>query len=206
MVAGPTIFGCEWWMRARSEGHIYSAQDVPAAPVALVLGTQVYEGGEPSAFLVGRLEIAQRLYATGKVRALLVSGDHMNWDYDEPGTMRAWLVEHGVPANRVVLDHAGFDTYDSCARARRIFGVTRAIVVTQSYHLPRAVALCRHFGVDATGVGDETVKRFRLPWLISATREHGASVKAVLEVVTGRDPVHLGPYETGVDEALAVSD
>jgi vancomycin permeability regulator SanA len=190
------------WVRSGADGHIFAEQAVPAAPVALVLGAQVDPDGSPSPFLAARLELARRLFVSGKVRVLLVSGDHMNWDYDEPDAMRSWLIDHGVPDQKIVLDYAGFDTYDSCARAVRIFGVRRAIVVTQTYHLPRAVMLCRRLGLDADGVGDDTVKRFTIPWLISATREGGACVKAVFDVMSGRDPVHLGRHETGVENAL----
>jgi vancomycin permeability regulator SanA len=190
------------WVRAGTGAYTYSEQDVPVAPVALVLGAQVYSDGEPSPFLAARLAIAQRLLATGKVQAILVSGDHREWKYDEPGAMQRWLVRRGVPANKVAQDHAGFDTYDSCVRANKIFGVTKLIVVTQSYHLPRAIMLCRHVGMETYGVGDETVKQFRKPWLISANREHGACVKAVVDVVSGRDPVFLGRRETSVDEAV----
>jgi vancomycin permeability regulator SanA len=173
--------------------------------VALVLGAEVYPGGVPSPFLAARLEIARQLLAAGKVSAILVSGDHGRWAYNEPGAMFEWLVARGVPAQRVVLDHAGFDTYDSCARARRIFGVRTAIVVTQSYHIERAVALCRHLGVEATGVGDDTVRIYRDPWLSSAGRERGAVVKALVDVLSGRGPVFLGRYETAVDDALRLS-
>lgn len=190
------------WVRSGAEGHIFTEEAVPEAPVALVLGAQVYADGTPSPFLAARLDVAQRLLAAGKVQALLVSGDHMSWAYDEPGAMLRWLLDRGVPARKIVLDHAGFDTYDSCARASRVFGVHRAIVVTQTYHLPRAVMLCRRLGVDANGVGDDTVRRHRRPWATSSTRELGACVKAVGDVVSGRDPVHLGRYETGVDDAL----
>lgn len=190
------------WVRTGADGHIYSPEDVPEAPVALVLGAQVYADGTPSPFLAARLEIARQLFAAGKVRAILVSGDHMKVGYNEPGAMLRWLTDRGVPSHKVVLDHAGFDTYDSCARANRIFGVREAIVVTQSFHLPRAVMLCRRLGLNVNGVGDETVKRFRWRWLSNSTREHGACVKAVFDVVSGRDPVHLGRRETGVDDAL----
>jgi vancomycin permeability regulator SanA len=138
------------------------------------------------------------------VKAILVSGDHGRWEYNEPGAMFRWLIERGVPSQRIALDHAGFDTYDSCARARRVFGVTKAIVVTQSYHIERAVALCRHHGVDATGVGDDTVRIYRRPWLSSAGRENGAVVKALVDVASGRDPVFLGRRETTVDEAVGL--
>jgi vancomycin permeability regulator SanA len=190
------------WVRAEARGHVFSVADVPAAPVALVLGAQVYDDGNPSPFLAARLELARQLLAAGKVRAILVSGDHREWAYNEPGAMFQWLVDRGVPSQRIVLDHAGFDTYDSCARAREVFGVSAAIVVTQSYHIDRAVALCRQLGVTASGVGDDSVKIYREPWRNSVVRERGAVVKAVADVVSGRDPVFLGPREPGVEAAL----
>ena len=190
------------WVRAEAHGHVYSVAEVPAAPVALVLGSEVYADGNPSPFLAARLEIARQLLAAGKVRAILVSGDHMNWGYNEPGAMFQWLVDRGVPSQRIVLDHAGFDTYDSCARAREVFGVSQAIVVTQSYHIARAVALCRRLGVTATGVGDDTVRIYTAPWRNTSLRERGAVVKALGDVLSGRDPVFLGPLEPGVEAAL----
>jgi vancomycin permeability regulator SanA len=190
------------WVRSGADGHVFTAETVPSAPVALVLGAQVYSDGTPSPFLQARLELARRLYEAGTVRVLLLSGDHMRWEYDEPGAMRRWLVEHGVPEDKIVRDYAGFDTYDSCARAKQIFGVHRVIVVTQGYHIGRAVMLCRHLGLDADGVADDTVRRFNGPWTISSTREYGACVKAVLDVLSGRDPVYLGRHETGVEDAL----
>ncbi|GAB1641604.1 vancomycin high temperature exclusion protein [Krasilnikovia sp. MM14-A1259] len=197
-----TMVAGAWWVHSEADGHVYAQDAVPAAPVALVLGAQVDPGGVPSPFLAARLEIARRLYADGKVGAILVSGDHGRWEYNEPGAMFEWLVGHGVPSQQIVLDHAGFDTYDSCARARQIFGVRQAIVVTQSYHLERAVTLCRHLGVDASGVGDDTVRIYKQPWLHSSIRERGAVVKAMFDVASGRDPVFLGPHETGVEAAL----
>jgi len=190
------------WVRSGTDRYTYSERDGRLRNVALVLGAQVYSDGEPSPFLQARLAIAQRLLETGKVQAILVSGDHREWKYDEPGAMTRWLVRRGVPENKIAQDHAGFDTYDSCVRALKIFGVRKTIVVTQTYHLPRAIMLCRHVGVETYGVGDETMKQFRKPWLISSNREHGACVKAVVDVTTGRDPVFLGRRETSVDEAV----
>ncbi|GAA2219513.1 vancomycin high temperature exclusion protein [Micromonospora olivasterospora] len=191
------------WVRGDAEGHLFAERDVPEAPVALVLGTRVDPDGTPSPFLTARLEIARRLLAAGKVQAILLSGDNMHHDYNEPDAMRRWLLDRGVPARRLVPDCAGFDTYDSCARAKRIFGVDRATVVTQSFHLPRAVAVCRRLGVEANGVGDDTARAYARTWRVSATREYGACVKAALDVLSRRDPVHLGRRETGVDDALA---
>ncbi|MEV0897872.1 ElyC/SanA/YdcF family protein [Actinoplanes sp. NPDC049802] len=202
ILAVTVAIGCTRWVRSAADGHIYDAASVPAAPVALVLGAQVDPNGQPSAFLAARLDIARRLLETGKIKAILVSGDHGEWAYDEPGAMRAWLVARGVPDDRVVQDHAGFDTYDSCVRARKIFGVQQAIVVTQDFHLPRAVALCRKQGIEATGVGDDTVRIYEGLWLRGEIREYGAAVKAAADVLTSRDPVFLGPHETGVENAV----
>jgi vancomycin permeability regulator SanA len=196
------IVGSVLWVRSGADGHLFTEQTVPAAPVALVLGAQVYADGTPSAFLEARLDLARRLLESGKVKVLLVSGDNMHHDYDEPTAMRAWLMAHGVPERRIVRDYAGFDTYDSCARAKRVFGVTRVTVVTQSYHLARAVMLCRHIGLDAAGVGDDSVSRFKGPWRSNAQREYPACVKVVYDVASGRDPVYLGQHETGVEDAL----
>jgi vancomycin permeability regulator SanA len=194
--------GSAFWVQAEASGHVFSEESVPAAPVALVLGAQVYPDGTVSAYLAARLDTARRLFESGKVKAILVSGDHGRWEYDEPGAMEVYLIARGVPASRIVVDYAGFDTYDSCARARRIFGVRQAIVVTQTFHLDRAVALCRTLGVDAAGVGDESVKFMHDLWLRNKIRERPAAVKAVVDVVSHRDPVLLGRHETGVEDAL----
>jgi vancomycin permeability regulator SanA len=197
-----TVAGGEIWVRAAAHGHVYSEATVPDAPVALVLGAEVYADGSPSPFLAARLDIAKRLLDAHKVKAILLSGDNRQWAYDEPADMEVYLIARGVPASGIVLDYAGFDTYDSCARAHRIFGVNRAIVVTQSFHIDRAVALCRALGVDATGIGDSTVKIYTGPWRRDVIRERGANVKAILDVVSHRDPVFLGRHETGVETAV----
>jgi vancomycin permeability regulator SanA len=190
------------WVRVASSGRIYTLADVPARPVAMVLGAQVSADGRPSAFLRARLAMARDLYQDGKVKAILVSGDNMNFDYNEPDAMRAWLIAEGVPPGKVVADYAGFDTSDSCQRAKHIFGVSEMVVLTQSFHIRRAVALCRDAGIDTVGVGDDSVAVYRRPWLIGSVREQGAKVKALLDVITGREPAHWGPRETSLDEAL----
>lgn len=202
LVGLATIVSSVAFVRVTAAGHLFTAAAVPPAPVALVLGAEVYPDGTPSPFLAARLDLAKRLYDAGKVKVLLVSGDNMAPEYNEPDAMRAYLIHAGVPADRVIADYAGFDTYDSCVRARRIFNVTDVIVVTQSYHLPRAVATCRRLGLEAAGVGDDTARRHPRSWRRGAIRDHVACVKTVLDLVTRRQPV-LGPRETSVDEVLA---
>ena len=192
------------WVTLSSRGHVHHLDDAPSAPVALVLGAGLNPDGSPSAFLAGRLEVAKALYDSGRARVILVSGDNRVANHDEPTAMRDWLVAEGVPADAVVRDFAGRDTYDSCTRAKRIFGVERALVVSQGYHLPRAVTTCRAVGLDAEGVGDWTAQEYPTQWTSGERREKLAAAKTVLDVVTGRDPV-LGPVETSVQEALAAS-
>jgi vancomycin permeability regulator SanA len=195
------LAGSIGYVRLTAAGHLYSEDEVPAAPVALVLGARVYPDGTPSRYLAARLDVAHRLYQAGKVKVIVVSGDQMAKEYNEPEAMRTYLINAGMPAEAVVTDYAGLDTYDSCARALRIFGVERLIVVTQSYHLPRAVATCRALGVDATGVGDDSVRRFGRHWIRGVVRDQLACVKTVIDLITRRDPV-LGPQQTSVAEAL----
>lgn len=183
-----------------SSGRVFASEDVPERGVGLVLGARSHPD-RPSAFLAARLDVAVDLFQRGKVRVLLVSGDNLARSNHETAMMRRYLEERGVPPEAVFEDEAGFDTYDSCVRARRIFGVSRAIVVTQTYHLPRALATCRAIGLDAWGVGDETVKTNQQMWLYGSMRELGANLKMAWDVLSQRQPT-LGPRETGVDDAL----
>jgi len=193
--------GANLWIGDQADGQVYAAADVPPAPVALVFGAGITADGRPTPYLAYRLDVAKTLLDTGKVEVILVSGDNRTHDYDEPTAMLDYLVAQGVPADRIVRDFAGRDTYDSCARAQRIFGVQRVIAVTQEFHLPRAVATCRALGLDADGVGDTVGKRYSGPWTAGARREKLAAIKAAYDVMSGRDPI-LGPQEPGVHDAL----
>ncbi|WP_061292466.1 SanA/YdcF family protein [Herbidospora cretacea] len=197
------------WAWLSSEGHRIDTNDprwtleVPPAPVALVLGAGV-NGDWPSAMLRDRLEIGLALYRAGKVRALLLSGTNHVKDYDEPTVMRDYLLARGVPAEALVLDYAGLDTWDSCVRARRIFGASQVTVVTQTFHLARAVTLCREAGLTTFGVGDDSRRKYALTTYTYAAREFLATGKGFLDAVVLRsDPEFLGPYETSLDTALA---
>ncbi|REE96942.1 vancomycin permeability regulator SanA [Thermomonospora umbrina] len=190
------------WVHADSAPYRTSVEGASPAPVALVLGAAAW-GDRPSPFLAGRLDVAARLYREGKVKVLLVSGDNSRRDYDEPTVMYDYLRSQGIPGDRIVRDYAGFDTWDSCVRAKKVFGVDRAIVVTQTFHLPRAVALCRSAGVRAQGVGHDTMKDFATTTRYGYVREGLASFKALTDIATERRPRFLGPREPGVHRALA---
>ncbi|GAA1266629.1 ElyC/SanA/YdcF family protein [Kitasatospora nipponensis] len=188
------------WQFAGQSGRIRTVADVPAEPVAVVFGAGL-EDGEPSPYLAHRLDAALELYRAGKVRAILVTGDNDRTSYNEPGAMYAYLVAHGVPAVRVVRDYAGFDTWDSCTRARRIFGVDHAVLVSQDFHVRRALALCRSAGIDSYAVG--VPEPHDATWYYGGLREIPGAGKATINELLHPDPALLGPVEPGVAQALA---
>lgn len=158
---------------------------------ALVLGAEVWPSGQPSRYLRGRLELAAELYRAGLVEQLLLSGSAGQGHLDEPAAMRRWLEERGVDPADILDDPAGYDTYDSCRRARDVYGLEALTVVSQSFHVPRALLICRALRMRAVGVGDDSVRdahwrRFRL-------RELGANVKMLYDLGTRRQPTHPEP-------------
>jgi vancomycin permeability regulator SanA len=192
LVAGgalATVASAVAFVRLRSAGHLHPEAAAPSAPVALVLGAQVYPDGTPSPFLAARLDLAHRLWRAGVVQVLLLSGDGAAPEYDEPAAMRDHLLAAGVPADRLVLDPYGLDTYDSAYRARAVYGFGDLLVVTQAYHLPRAVATCRALGIRAEGVGDVSVRRVSPAWVRGALRDQVACVKTLVDLTTRRQPV-----------------
>lgn len=140
------------WVGLKYKGRIYTLQDVPARPVAIVFGAGITRDGWPMPALADRVWTAAELYKAGKVRKLLMSGDNRFIDYNEPGAMRRYALELGVPDEDIVLDYAGRRTYDTCYRAGYIFGVQEAILVTQQFHLDRALYICDSLGIDVVGV------------------------------------------------------
>ncbi|MBA4864313.1 YdcF family protein [Streptomyces sp. PSKA54] len=188
------------WLFVSAEGRLRTTADVPRTPVAVVFGAGLWNG-EPSPYLAHRLDAAAELYRAGRIQAVLVTGDNSRVEYDEPDAMRAYLTAHGVPDRRIVSDYAGFDTWDSCVRAKKIFGVDRAVLISQGFHIRRAVALCGAAGVTSYGVGVDD--RHDVTWYYGATRELFAAGKAALDAVFRPDPRFLGPREPGVSDALA---
>lgn len=150
----------------------------------LVLGAGVTEDGRPSDVLGDRLETARALYAQGRAPRILVSGDRSGPGYDEPGVMRAWLIEAGVPEGAIETDPGGFDTYRSIVRAREIHGLSRVLVVTQRFHLSRALYVARKSGLEADGVAADRRVYRAAGWF--AAREILSRTKAWFDVATGR--------------------
>ena len=177
--------------RFYTQDHIYrEVNRVPEAYTALVLGAKVYNSGNPSAVLKDRLDSALELYKAGKIKRFLLSGDHGQKRYDEVNNMKKYLERNGVTQAAIFLDHAGFDTYDSVVRAKKIFQVKDVIIVTQAFHLPRSVFIARRNGLKAYGlVADKrpyiTIRQMQI-------RELLANVKAMGNVLFQSQPRYLG--------------
>jgi len=188
------------WLYVATGDRLRTTADAPRTEVAVVFGAGLWNG-EPSPYLANRLKAAADLYREGRVEVVLVTGDNSRKDYDEPDAMRTYLKKHGVPDGRIVSDYAGFDTWDSCVRAKKIFGVDRAVLISQGFHIRRAVALCEAAGVTSYGIGVDA--KHDVTWYYGGTREIFAAGKAALDAVFHPDPKFLGPKEEGVAKALA---
>ncbi|MCX5258975.1 YdcF family protein [Streptomyces canus] len=188
------------WMYVVTGDRLRTTADVPRTEVAVVFGAGLWDG-EPSPYLAHRLDAAAKLYRENRIEVVLVTGDNSREDYDEPDAMRAYLTRRGVPDTRIVSDYAGFDTWDSCVRARKIFGVHKAVLISQGFHIRRAVALCQTAGVTSYGIGVDA--KHDATWYYGGTRELFAASKAAVDVVLRPDPRFLGPKEPGVADALA---
>ncbi|WP_110472851.1 SanA/YdcF family protein [Williamsia limnetica] len=139
------------WIYVMAFDREFAVPEAPAAPMALVLGSKV-SGGEPGSYVRGRLDSTLRLYQEGRVQQILNSGNGHESAGDEPQVMRSYLQQRGVPASAIIDDPEGFDTAASCRRAHDVYGVEEVVIVTQDFHLGRAIALCRDVGIDAHGV------------------------------------------------------
>ena len=182
--------GINFYVISSSNPYCFrSSGSLPEVPVAIVFGAGI-RNNAPSKYLKDRLDAGIRAYTEGKVRKLLLSGDNGSKSYDELAVMKAYCASHGVDTLNIFVDYAGFDTYSTLYRARHIFGVEEAILVTQNYHLDRAVFIGRHLGIDAVGYaadrgGYSNLRKNKI-------REAFATVKSVIDVMYGRKPKFLG--------------
>lgn len=173
----------------------YTVENAPAARVAIVFGAGLWRDGSPTPVLRDRVATAAQLYFTGKVEKLLMSGDNSEIHYNEPGAMREYALALGIPEDAIVLDYAGRRTYDTCFRAREIFGIEEALLVTQQFHLPRALYVCNQLGLRAAGVAADQRQYERRAWLWWNLRETPATLVALWEVHVARPQPILGKKE-----------
>lgn len=178
-----------------ANSRIYQINESPSKRVAIVFGAGLRRDGTPTAILRDRVETAANLYASGKVEKILMSGDNRLENYNEPESMRQYALSLGVPAQAIVLDYAGRRTYDTCYRAKAIFGVDSALLVSQKFHLPRALFLCNTLGLDAAGVEANQRHYRRLSLFLWNFREQLATIGAFLDVYVSNPLPVLGDPE-----------
>jgi SanA protein len=185
------IVFCNALVFAVSNPHIFRrVEEMPKHATVIVLGARVYKNTHLSPMLADRMRTALDLYREGKADRFLLSGDHGTKEYDEVNAMKDFLLAEGVDAGDIFLDHAGFDTYDSMYRAREIFQADSVVVVTQSFHLPRAVYLARSLGLDAVGVSAD--RQAYAAVFHNNVREILSRVKACLDIAFHARPKYLG--------------
>lgn len=191
LLAGLTsLLALSYLVRVSYEERIVPLPEAPEAPIALVFGAGLAPGAVPSPVLAQRLDTAMALWRAGKVQAVLVSGDEVKPFHHETRAMRRYLLERGLPEVAVLGDEAGLSTYDSCLRAHGVFGARRALLVTQRFHLPRALFIANSVGIDAWGVAADEGRP--TPWRYTV-REMLSRVLALGMVALKVEPV----YPTG---------
>lgn len=178
-----------FYVRVKGESLIVDASEARAS-VVIVPGAGLKHDETPSDVLSDRLMVALALYDDGRVEKILCSGDDGQVQYDEVNAMRVWLIDRGVDADDIFLDHAGFDTYDTMTRAAEVFGVTHAVIVTQDFHLPRALYIAHAKGIEVQGVSASLQ-----PYVAQDAyrmREIPSRIKAFFEVLFRVRPTYLG--------------
>lgn len=192
LVAAAAVLGGSVYVVWSARAEILSQEEAPPANLdcILVLGCGVYADGTPTPMLRSRMTRAVELYQAGWADKLLLSGDNSRADYNEVATMKTLALEGGVPEEDIVLDHAGFSTYDSLYRAQDVFLVKRLVIVTQEYHLSRALYLADALGLEAWGVA--AAPRNDAGQIMRDAREILARDKAILWAILQPEPKFLG--------------
>lgn len=183
---------CNLWMIAVAKPVIHTLEDASAlrGDCILVLGCGLRRDGFPSQMLRDRLDVAIEAYRMGLAPKLLMSGDHGQVDYDEVNAMKDYAMAQGVPSEDIFMDHAGFSTYESMYRAKAIFHCEKVIIVTQRYHLCRAISDARAMGMEATGISSD-LRSYARQWYFSL-REAAARVKDTVYGIVKPRPTWLG--------------
>ncbi|MEE8356728.1 MAG: ElyC/SanA/YdcF family protein [Anaerolineales bacterium] len=176
-----------------ASNRIYTDKSVPQIKAAIVFGAGLTADGRATTVLKDRVATAAALFKAGKVEILLLSGDNRFLNYNEPGAMKEYALQIDIPEEAIILDYAGRRTYDTCYRAKEIFQLSKVILVTQKFHLPRALYTCSSLGLEAVGVSaDMRTYRGTGYWNI---REIPARLIAFIQVhFTHPEPV-LGDQE-----------
>lgn len=178
-----------------SKGRVYSIEDIPAERAAIVFGAGLWRDGSPTPVLRDRVQAASELYFAGKIEKLLMSGDNRFDNYDEPTAMKKYALELGIPEEAIILDYAGRRTYDTCYRAKGIFGLESAILVTQEFHLSRALYICDALRIENKGINADRRTYRKISRLYWNLREALATISALWDVHIKHPLPVLGEFE-----------
>lgn len=184
------VLATYYWVGFKSRHHIYdNVNNIPKNKVGLVLGTSKYvKSGSINLYYKYRIDAALQLYSANKIEYILVSGDNSRKAYNEPSDFKNDLIALGIPADKIILDYAGFRTLDSMVRAKAIFGQTALTIISQKFHNERAIYIAKHFNINAIGFNAKDPKYGRSTHL----REYLARSKASLDLVFNVSPKFLG--------------
>lgn len=188
------IWGLHKYIEISTKALIYDEIEMlPPSSTIIVLGASVFSDGKLSPILKDRIDAGFELFQKNKAKQFLLSGDHKTDDYNEVEAMSNYLIEKGVPKDKILLDHAGYDTYDSMYRSKAVFNISEAIVVTQEFHLPRTLFVAKNLDLNYIGFIAKT--RVYKPSLQLLFREKLANIKAVWEIIMNQGPTTLkNPY------------
>ena len=181
-----------WWANHKIETETknfvsYDIQKLPNEKVGLLLGTsKILKSGWKNLYFFNRIDAAEQLYKSGKIKYILISGDNSTKDYSEPEDMQAELLKRGIPADKIVLDFAGFRTLDSVVRAKEIFGQNSFIIISQKFHNERAIFLARKYGIEAYGFNAIDVNKYF--GFKTKVREYFARAKVFVDFLLGVEP------------------
>ena len=181
-----------WWANHKIETETknfvsYDIQKLPNEKVGLLLGTsKILKSGWKNLYFFNRIDAAEQLYKSGKIQYILISGDNSTKNYSEPEDMQAELIKRGIPADKIVLDFAGFRTLDSVVRAKEIFGQNSFIIISQKFHNERAIFLARKYGIEAYGFNAKDVNKYF--GFKTKVREYFARAKVFVDFLLGVEP------------------
>ncbi|MBI9048288.1 MAG: YdcF family protein [Anaerolineaceae bacterium] len=179
---------------------IQPVENLPEKKIGIIFGAGITKDGRPTAVLKDRVMAGVELYEAGKIQYLLMSGDNRFEDYNEPLAMKNYAIELGIPEEVIFMDFAGRRTYDTCYRAKYIFGIDKAILITQKFHLPRAIFLATSFDMDVVGYASDIRVYRKSTMLYWNIREIPAAFTAFWDVYFRQPLPVLGEYEPIIND------
>ncbi len=188
-----TVVGINLYIVIKEKSRMISLEEASdfEADCIVVLGAGIRDDGSPTWMLEDRIKIGDKLYQNHAADKIIMSGDHGRENHDEVNTMKKYAINEGIPSEDIFMDHAGFETYDSLYRARDIFGAKKVIIVTQEYHLYRALYIADRLGLEARGVTAD-LRFYSKKMVYWKFREYLARVKSFIKCIVQPEPKYMG--------------